>query len=394
MSSCRCSRPATIAPGVPEARRRSRALRGALRARPGPDRLLHRARLLEARDHPRGRLRPLRIRPVRQDRRGLPGVREDRRAAGRGRERSGEPAALSLGSGVRAPPGRPRRGRLHPAARPGQSRSAGASLRAARLRRTPPRSRGSRSAGCGSASARPSAALRARRRSRRPASRADRRPAADRQEEEVDLAERRGLLVAQRALAEVAEVRDAQPVERRRRRSCSGRARCRRRRRARRRSPTTSPIGDSRRPGGRAQRSPGRPPIASTPLWSRCSWVTSRRSAVTPVDRRVLPAASRAPRQRRHVVEGVDEDRRRRRRSGGTRTVRTTQRCMLLLQFACADGGGRCGGRLVDVVDSARRAAARPRRRSGRRRSRTRTRRASPSLERAGDQAAGRTRGR
>ena len=45
-----------------------RALRGELGPRPGPDRLLHRARLLEAGDHPRGRLLPLREGPVRQAR--------------------------------------------------------------------------------------------------------------------------------------------------------------------------------------------------------------------------------------------------------------------------------------------------------------------------------------
>ena len=43
---------------------------------------------------------------------------------------------------------------------------------------------------------------------------ADRRPVPDRHEREVDLTDRVGLLVAQRALAEVAEVRDPQAVER------------------------------------------------------------------------------------------------------------------------------------------------------------------------------------
>ena len=43
--------------------------------------------------------------------------------------------------------------------------------------------------------------------------RSGRRPAADRDEQQVDAADRRDLLVAQRALAEVAEVTDAQAVE-------------------------------------------------------------------------------------------------------------------------------------------------------------------------------------
>src|SRR4051812_6036026 len=45
--------------------------------------------------------------------------------------------------------------------------------------------------------------------------------------------------------------------------------------------PTTSPIGDSCVPA--VDRSTtGSPPIAPTPLWSRCSWVTRSRSAETP----------------------------------------------------------------------------------------------------------------
>ena len=67
--------PANLAPGFPTQRRAAGPLRGALRPRPLPARLLHRPRLLEAGDHPRGRLRPLRRRPVRQGRRGHPALR-------------------------------------------------------------------------------------------------------------------------------------------------------------------------------------------------------------------------------------------------------------------------------------------------------------------------------
>src|SRR5919109_1059052 len=44
---------------------------------------------------------------------------------------------------------------------------------------------------------------------------------------------------------------------------------------------TTSPMGDPRRPAV-ARRTAGSPSIASTPLWSACSCVTSTRSAATP----------------------------------------------------------------------------------------------------------------
>ena len=54
---------------LPRPRRAARALRRALRPRPLRTRLLHRPRLLEAGDHPRGRLRPLRGRRLRQGRR-------------------------------------------------------------------------------------------------------------------------------------------------------------------------------------------------------------------------------------------------------------------------------------------------------------------------------------
>ncbi len=52
--------PATMAPGFPSRDEVREPLRGALRPRPRRDRLLRRARLLEAGDHPRGRLLPLR----------------------------------------------------------------------------------------------------------------------------------------------------------------------------------------------------------------------------------------------------------------------------------------------------------------------------------------------
>ena len=57
---------------LPDPRGAHRALRGGLRPRPRRTRLLHRSRLLEAGDHPRGRLRPLCRRRLRQGRvRGL-----------------------------------------------------------------------------------------------------------------------------------------------------------------------------------------------------------------------------------------------------------------------------------------------------------------------------------
>jgi hypothetical protein len=108
----------------------------------------------------------------------------------------------------------------------------------------------------------------------------DRRAAADREEDEIDVADRLGLLVAQGALAEVAEVRDADAVEIEDEdrvgprlvpawSSCSEAM------------ATTSPIGDSRRPAVE-RRTTGSPSIRSTPLWSACSWVTSSRSAPMP----------------------------------------------------------------------------------------------------------------
>ena len=72
----------------------------------------------------------------------------------------------------------------------------------------------------------------------------------------------------------------------RRRRSCSGRARCRLRRRARRRSRSPRRSG-FQAPGGRAE-IVGSPAIASTPLWSTCSCVTSSRSTPSALDRRVV----------------------------------------------------------------------------------------------------------
>ena len=100
--------PATIAPGFLSRDEVRRALRRALGPRPRRGRLLRRARLLEAGDHPRGRLRPLRRGPVRQDRRRLRGVREDRRPPGRGGRRvaaktvvalSAVPASVTTGEG-------------------------------------------------------------------------------------------------------------------------------------------------------------------------------------------------------------------------------------------------------------------------------------------------------
>ena len=119
---------------------------------------------------------------------------------------------------------------------------------------------------CGSASARRAAgAARARRGG---ALAADGRAVADRQEEDVDLADRRLLLGAQRGLAEVAEVAEAQAVEREAEDRVRDRAACPRRHRARRRR---------RRPRRAASRAcrrssaaiGGEPRTTSTPLWSR-----------------------------------------------------------------------------------------------------------------------------
>ena len=71
---------ASSRPRSPRASRPATRSRERYAERSGRDlsraRLLRRARLLEARDHPRGRLRALRRGPVRQDRRGLRGVRD------------------------------------------------------------------------------------------------------------------------------------------------------------------------------------------------------------------------------------------------------------------------------------------------------------------------------
>ena len=61
--------PANLAPGFPTREELRGPLRRALRPRPLRARLLRRPRLLEAGDHPRGRLRPLRRRRLRQGRR-------------------------------------------------------------------------------------------------------------------------------------------------------------------------------------------------------------------------------------------------------------------------------------------------------------------------------------
>ena len=75
--------PANLAPGFPDRERARRPLRRALRPRPLRARLLRRPRLLEAGDHPRGRLRPLRRRRLRQGRRRHRSLRPLGRAAGR-----------------------------------------------------------------------------------------------------------------------------------------------------------------------------------------------------------------------------------------------------------------------------------------------------------------------
>ena len=80
--------PATTAPGFPVARRGQEPLLRALGPRPLAHRLLHGARPVEARDHPRGRLRPLLGGPVRrQGRRQRPRLRRERHEARRGGRR-------------------------------------------------------------------------------------------------------------------------------------------------------------------------------------------------------------------------------------------------------------------------------------------------------------------
>ena len=71
--------------GLSHAPRGPGAILERIRAGSVGDRLLRRARVLEARHRPPGRLRTLRRRPVRRGGRGVRGVREDRRAARRGR---------------------------------------------------------------------------------------------------------------------------------------------------------------------------------------------------------------------------------------------------------------------------------------------------------------------
>ena len=89
--------PPTTAAGFPLREDVRRRYCRALRARPGGDRLLRRPRLLEARDHPRGRLRPLRGGAIRQGRGGLPAVRQGGRAAGRGRRPGRATPGLTAG---------------------------------------------------------------------------------------------------------------------------------------------------------------------------------------------------------------------------------------------------------------------------------------------------------
>ena len=86
--------PPTWRPGFPDPGRARRPLRRALRPRPLRPRLLRRPRLLEAGDHPRGRLRPLRRRRLRQGRRGHPRLRPPGRAPRR-RGRAGRAGRLS-----------------------------------------------------------------------------------------------------------------------------------------------------------------------------------------------------------------------------------------------------------------------------------------------------------
>ena len=76
---------------LPHRRGAARPLRRALRPRPLPARLLRRPRLLEAGDHPRGRLRPLRRRPVRQGRPRHRALRPPGRAPRRGGRRGRAP---------------------------------------------------------------------------------------------------------------------------------------------------------------------------------------------------------------------------------------------------------------------------------------------------------------
>ena len=108
----------------------------------------------------------------------------------------------------------------------------------------------------------------------------DRGASADREEEDINAANRLALAVTQLRLAEVAEVGDPQAVELEdedRVRSALGA----------RRVVVLGSNGEDlserrlQASGGRA-RIVGVPPMASTPLWSPCSCVTSSRSAVTP----------------------------------------------------------------------------------------------------------------
>ncbi len=93
---------ATTAPGFPEPGGATRALRAAHRPRPLRDRLLRRARLLEAGDHPRGRVRAVRGRRLRGCRFGLRALRGAGRAAWRRRRtrRSGGCPRLVGGAGL------------------------------------------------------------------------------------------------------------------------------------------------------------------------------------------------------------------------------------------------------------------------------------------------------
>ncbi len=96
--------PATMAPGFPTRDQVRATLRRALRPRPVGDRLLRRARALEAGDRARGRPLPLRRGPVRRGRRRRrpPAVRRHRRAPRRGGRRGGAAARLGGGSDLGA----------------------------------------------------------------------------------------------------------------------------------------------------------------------------------------------------------------------------------------------------------------------------------------------------
>ena len=201
---------------------------------------------------------------------------------------------------------------------------------------------------------------------------ADRGAAADGQEQEVDVAHRRALPARSSPWPKSPKWRRARRRGRTRR-SCSGRARCPRRvvlggdRRAPRRAATRGARRSSAAPSGS-------PPTASTPLWSRCSWVTSSRSALDALDRRIVEAdparrghADMSPKGSIAPIAAVGRER------NADWPYHSTSCCS---SRWCRERRGRRWPRAVggvgcrrprSVVD-ARRASATPRRRSGRRR--------------------------